>query len=91
LIAFGIWAILISITRYVSLASMCAILIATCLIWIKQLDLIYLKPMTLGDDYSFIGMSFIWLMLGCLLIILRHKSNIVRMFKHTESKAFSKK
>ena len=67
---FGIWAIIVLITRYVSLGSIVAAIVAAAAGW-------YLKY---PAPYAIFGT------LACLFVIIRHKDNIKRLLNGTESK-----
>ena len=67
---FGIWTIIVLITRYVSLASIIAAVIAAATGW-------YLKYPV---PYSVFGT------LACLFVVIRHKDNIKRLLDGSESK-----
>ena len=70
LAGFGVWVIIVLITRYVSLGSIVAAVVAAAAGW-------YLKYPT---PYAVFGM------LACLFVIIRHKDNIKRLMEGTESK-----
>ena len=70
LAGFTVWVIIVLITRYVSLGSVIAALVAAAAGW-------YLKyPL----PYAVFGT------LACLFVIIRHKDNINRLMNGTESK-----
>ena len=70
LAGFTVWVIIVLITRYVSLGSVIAALVAAVAGW-------YLKyPL----PYAVFGT------LACLFVIIRHKDNINRLMNGTESK-----
>ena len=68
--AFGVWAVIVLITRYVSLGSIVAAIVAAATGWYLQ----YPVP------YAVFGT------LACLFVIIRHKENIKRLMDGTESK-----
>jgi acyl-phosphate glycerol 3-phosphate acyltransferase len=105
IISFSPWIMLIGVTlffsialltHYVSLSSLITSLTMALLVWVKPLDLIYLKvwddsSLIFQHEWYFIGLVFLFL-LSCVVIIwYAHRKNIVRLFKGTESKAFVKK
>lgn len=67
---FGVWVIIVLITRYVSLGSIVAAAVAAAAGWYLQ----YPVP------YAVFGT------LACLFVIIRHKDNIKRLMEGTESK-----
>lgn len=68
--AFSVWAVIVLITRYVSLGSVVAAIVAAAAGW-------YLKY---PAPYAIFGT------LACLFVIIRHKDNIYRLMNGTESK-----
>jgi len=82
LIALGVFIIVVALTRYVSLGSMLA---AFCLPFIVFFAGDYLLAES-GFTASFVFCVFL-----ASLLIIRHRTNIVRLVKGTESKIFSKK
>ena len=70
LAGFTVWVIIVLITRYVSLGSVIAALVAAAAGW-------YLKY---PFPYAVFGT------LACLFVIIRHKDNINRLMNGTESK-----
>lgn len=74
LLALVIFAVIVAFTRYVSLGSICAPLIAPLGIWVE-----------------FGGLCG-WLALFCVILLwVKHRSNIRRLIRHTESKLEFKK
>jgi len=67
---FGVWAVIVLITRYVSLGSIIAAAVAAATGWYLN----YPVP------YAVFGT------LACLFVIIRHKENIGRLMNGTESK-----
>ena len=67
---FGVWTVIVLITRYVSLGSVIAALVAAAAGW-------YLNS---PHPYAVFGT------LACLFVIVRHKDNIRRLLNGTESK-----
>ena len=67
---FGVWALIVLITRYVSLGSVIAAAVAAATGWYLN----YPVP------YAVFGT------LACLFVIIRHKENIQRLLNGTESK-----
>ena len=104
IITFTIWVIVVLSSRYVSLGSMLCTLIAPFFVFIKQLDFMYLFGNGLFNNSSsfindssysqhvwlFIGL-FIIIFLSALLVLYRHKSNLIRIKCGTERKIFNKK
>lgn len=82
--ALALWLLCMALTRYVSLSSMVAglgMLVAACYeFWYKDGSLT-------GAD----GMLLALLSVIFLLVVYKHRSNIVRLCNGTEPKAFSKK
>jgi glycerol-3-phosphate acyltransferase PlsY len=96
LIGLAMFFVLLLIFRYVSLSSLLSTLILSCLVWIKQLDLIYFKvwesnEALFANGWYFIGLLFLFMLLATSFIWYRHRLNIIRLFKKTEPKAFTKK
>ncbi|BDI30789.1 glycerol-3-phosphate acyltransferase 2 [Capsulimonas corticalis] len=71
LIGFGFWALVLAVTRYISISSILAVPIACVLIWI-------LNGYTL--PYAVFGV------LVSLYVLVKHKSNIARVKARTEPK-----
>ena len=67
---FGVWVIIVLITRFVSLGSIVAAIVAAASGW-------YLKY---PAPYAVFGT------LACLFVVIRHKDNIKRLLNGTESK-----
>ena len=82
--AVGAWVLCMILTRYVSLSSMVAgvamMLSAAYLFWYQDGECSVADMMVLG-----------LLFLVFVLVVVKHRSNIVRLCKGTEPKAFSKK
>lgn len=87
--AIGLWAVIawvgcMVLTRYVSLSSMVAgvvmLLSAAYIFW-------YRDGVCSAADMMVLGL----LSLVFVLVVVKHRNNIVRLFKGTEPKAFSKK
>ncbi len=82
--AVGAWVLCMLLTRYVSLSSIMAgvgMMVSAC--WV-----FWLEPGECGTaDLLVIGL----LTIIFLLVVIKHRSNIVRLCKGTEPKAFSKK
>jgi glycerol-3-phosphate acyltransferase PlsY len=80
-------------SKYVSLASIISCSVAAALILVQRLDFTYLMPYNMTDapyDYWIFVMCGFYL-LAAALVTIRHKGNISRLIKHTESKVFVKK
>ncbi|WP_405378494.1 glycerol-3-phosphate 1-O-acyltransferase PlsY [Phascolarctobacterium sp.] len=69
-IAFGIWLVLVLLTRYVSLGSIVAAACTPVLAWY------------LGYHYAYVALGTV----AGLAIVIRHKDNIGRLLSGTESK-----
>lgn len=83
LIAVIVWVIVFYTSRYVSLAS-----IAFALALPIVTAALFLKEVTLIRSY---GLTELYIAMGiCVLIVVRHYSNIMRLLKGTENK-FKKK
>ena len=84
LIALLVWAIVVLITRYVSLAS----IIAAVAMPVSLIIIIFINP-----DWHFNSLwpLFAAAIVMTALITLRHKENIKRLLKGTEHKIFQKK
>lgn len=67
---FGVWALIVLITRYVSLGSIIAAIVAAATGWYLN----YPVP------YAIFGT------LACLFVVIRHKDNVKRLLNGTESK-----
>ncbi|MDR3330345.1 MAG: glycerol-3-phosphate 1-O-acyltransferase PlsY [Mycoplasmataceae bacterium] len=97
LIGFGLWVLLIAITRYVSIASMVTMFVCAFLIFVPHLDFIYLFQHSLlfpnvnATEYPLIlGKCILMLVMLCnsFIIIARHSQNIARLMKHEEKRFF---
>ena len=79
IIALIVWGCIFFVTRYVSLASLIAVITLPLTCWI----LLY---------FDKIGLKFAWVSLGiCALAICRHQSNILRLMSGTEPQFKEKK
>jgi len=78
LIAFGVFLIVTYTTKYVSLGSICGALVLPIMVLVFSKTSISEVDMSLGYTAVAAFMSFI--------IIFKHRANIVRLFKGTESK-----
>jgi glycerol-3-phosphate acyltransferase PlsY len=85
----GVWILIILITRYVSVSSIIACLLASSLIWIPIFRNNYLIDTT--DHSVTLLFIFIILQFGSLLVLVRHIPNIKKLISGTENKAFTKK
>jgi glycerol-3-phosphate acyltransferase PlsY len=95
LVGLGLWIVIIFITRYVSLASMIAILSVAFLIYIPQLAFLYLfnnNALFQGVNWSPNIVSQVILMLIMLcnsfISIGRHAPNINRLIHRKEKRFF---
>ncbi len=83
-VTLGVWVLCMIVTRYVSLSSMVAglgmIVAAAEVFWLRD-------GAAATPDWLVLGL----LLIIFLLVVLKHRSNIVRLCKGTEPKAFSKK
>ncbi len=70
LAAFTVWALVVILTRYVSLASIIAALTAPIFMWV------------FGYPYPYVA----FMLLAAVFIIFRHRANIKRLLQGTESK-----
>jgi glycerol-3-phosphate acyltransferase PlsY len=76
--AFGFWAVLVLLTRYVSLASILAAFALPILtVWLSR------------QRYDLV--SLIAIFGTCWLVIVKHKQNIVRLMQGTENRTGSRK
>jgi acyl phosphate:glycerol-3-phosphate acyltransferase len=81
LTAFGAWIVLTVITRYVSVGSTVAALVAAgAYVWLDG-------PRCWGDDLP----ATVFLGLVVVLVIVRHRSNYARLLKGTENKLWGGK
>ena len=71
MIAFGIWGIIVKLTRYVSLGSVIAATSVPLLMYVT------------GDSFVYIAFGSA----AALFILIRHRENIVRLMNGTELKA----
>ena len=101
---FGIWLIVLLCSRYVSLSSVLSSLIAPFLVFVNQLDLMYLfgnsifnnslffvQEAKYSEHLSLFLIIFTILFLCSLIILMRHKTNLAKIQKKEETKVFSKK
>lgn len=70
LAAFTVWALVVILTRYVSLASIIAALTAPIFMWV------------FGYPYPYVA----FMLLAAVFIVFRHRANIKRLLQGTESK-----
>ncbi len=82
--AIGVWILCMLLTRYVSLSSMLA---GVAMVVAVSCQLIIPDGQVQASDMLLI----VAIGLICLLVIVKHRSNIVRLLQGTEPKAFSKK
>lgn len=75
LILLGVFLVVVVLTRYVSLGSITAALCFPFLVAFMEKDIIYI----------------VFAVFVSLLVIIRHRSNIVRLCKGTENKLGAKK
>ncbi|MEX0775740.1 MAG: glycerol-3-phosphate 1-O-acyltransferase PlsY [Phycisphaeraceae bacterium] len=71
------WLLLASMYRYVSLASIAAAMALPAYL--------YIEAVALGLSFAELGPFFIIASLMALLVVVRHRSNIVRLYRGTES------
>ena len=76
LICMGIWGLVFSITRYVSLGSICAAVFLPIVVFVEKYILKHNIPKSLLIFTIFIG----------ILIIFTHRSNIKRLINGTENR-----
>ncbi|MCP4248425.1 MAG: glycerol-3-phosphate 1-O-acyltransferase PlsY [bacterium] len=79
LLSFAAWAVVVLVSRYVSLASIVAGIsfpIAYCAISL------YLRPGTLGDSWPLLGFA----VLLAVMVLARHRGNLGRLLAGTEAK-----
>lgn len=82
-VTVAVWLVCVALTRYVSLSSMVAglamLLAAGCKFWVQD-----------GQLSSADGMALGVLLLLFVLVVLRHRQNIVRLMEGREPKIFEK-
>ena len=83
-VALGVWVLMMALTRYVSLSSMVA---AVAMVLLGMYEFWWADGVLGVPDMMLIGL----LLLICILVIVKHRSNIVRLIHGTEPKAFSQK
>ncbi len=83
-IALGVWVLMMVLTRYVSLSSMVA---GVAMVLLGMYEFWWSDGVLSVPDMMLIGL----LALICVLVIVKHRSNIARLCNGTEPKAFSKK
>ena len=82
-VALGTWALCMVLTRYVSLSSMLAgVAAVAAVLWEFAGD----GSVSAADVPVIAVISLL-----CLLVIVKHRSNVLRLCRGTEPKAFSKK
>jgi glycerol-3-phosphate acyltransferase PlsY len=92
LVAFGIWLLIVSSTRYVSLGSIITLAISPPLVYAPHLTLWYLinnhifGPSNFHISILFITCIFILTMVNGLLVTYRHRTNIIRLLHHKENR-----
>jgi glycerol-3-phosphate acyltransferase PlsY len=69
-VAFGIWLIVVAVTRYISLASIIATVTVPILFWWLR------KPVA----YQ------VFVIVAAVAIVIKHRSNIVRLITRTETR-----
>lgn len=72
--AFGLWVIIVAVTRYVSIASIIASISAPIMMWFSQK--LFGRPTPI--EYTIFAAA------AAVLILIRHKSNISRLISGTE-------
>lgn len=104
IIAGIIWFSVLLISKYVSLSSIISVALAPCFIFIKWVQFPYLFANNIFDNsflifvnssYSnsifFFLIVFLINILGSVIVIIRHKPNIILLFNHSERRIGSKK
>ena len=81
-VALGVWVLMMALTRYVSLSSMVA---AVAMVLLGMYEFWWADGVLGVPDMMLIGL----LALICVLVIVKHRSNIVRLCNGSEPKAFS--
>jgi glycerol-3-phosphate acyltransferase PlsY len=86
LILLTIWFIIMKISRYVSLASICVTVIAAAVLFIPYIgfDFYFAHNWKATLNDQLIVFALYWF--GGLMITWRHRTNIVRLLKGTENK-----
>ena len=84
LIAFGLFIVIVAITRYVSLGSIIAAASLPVMVF-------FAGDVLAKSAGSGLSVQFIFCVVAAALLIVRHHANIGRLIKGTESKIFSKK
>ena len=101
---FEIWFIVLLCSRYVSLSSILSSLTAPFLVFVKQLDLMYLfgnsifnntlffvQEANFSEHLSMLLIIFTILFLCSIIILIRHKTNLINIHNKKERKIFDKK
>ncbi len=103
LIAFLTWLIIVLITRYVSLGSLLCMLVATLFVFIPNVGMFYIFDHSLIFpnsylDYSWYGAytdelwliigTFILLMVNNIILVCKHRPNIIKLLNNQENKLF---
>lgn len=93
LLAFGVWLTLLLIFRYVCVSSIVCMVIAPFFVFVHVFQLFYLFDNSwfgngVNNNTTLEWVLFALLYFNSLLIVYRHKSNLVRLKNKQESKFF---
>jgi glycerol-3-phosphate acyltransferase PlsY len=94
LLSFGIFVVILLITRYVSISSTICMFMPAFSVFLVGMDYFYLFDHSLLFQTSFepdiVERVIFMVMILCnsLIVIIRHIPNIIRLSKHEEKKVF---
>jgi glycerol-3-phosphate acyltransferase PlsY len=94
LVAFGLFILILLITRYVSLGSIVCVFLSAFMIFIPHLDYIYLfnnsllYPENYQPDVLSKALMMCIMLCNALIVIIRHKQNILCLINGKERKFF---
>jgi glycerol-3-phosphate acyltransferase PlsY len=93
LLAFGIWLVLLLIFRYISISSITCMVIAPFFVFMPHFGFFYLVSNNWYSVGFFPSDPFKWILfsllyLNSLIIIYRHKPNLINLKNKQEKKFF---
>jgi glycerol-3-phosphate acyltransferase PlsY len=91
--AFGIWLTLLLIFRYISISSITCMVIAPFFIFVTQFEYFYLLSNSWYENNFNATDAFKWILFALiyfnsLIVIYRHKSNLIKLKNKQEKKFF---
>lgn len=93
LLAFGIWLVLLLIFRYISISSITCMVVAPFFIFVPHFNFFYLISNDWYGNNSVFSDTFNWILFGLIylnsmIVIYRHKPNLIKLRNKQEKKFF---